>query len=159
MRVPRFTGFTSSSPTASRTKSRTRGRDTKAEVLLRAELSKRRLRYRLHRGDLPGRPDIVFVSAKVVIFCDGDFWHGRRWRERRKRLARGSNAPYWLAKIKSNIMRDRRNNQLLTEAGWTVLRLWETDILTDPVSAANKVETAVKASRCVSGEDQEKLTR
>jgi len=143
-KVPRFSSFKPASEIASRIKQRNRSRDTKAEVLLRKELWRRGLRYRLHARDLPGKPDIVFRGVRVVVFCDGDFWHGRRWRERQKKLARGANAPYWTAKIAANVARDRRTTRLLRAEGWTVLRLWETDVLRDVGRAAGRVEAAVK---------------
>ena len=140
-KVPRFTNFTPASETASRIKQRNRSRDTRAEVLLRKELWRRGLRYRLHASDLPGKPDIVFRSARVVVFCDGDFWHGRRWHHRREKLARGANAPYWTAKIAANVARDRRNTRALQRSGWTVIRLWETDILRDGGRAVDRVKS------------------
>jgi DNA mismatch endonuclease (patch repair protein) len=143
-KVPRFSGFQPASETSSRIKQRNRSRDTKAEVVLRKELWNRGLRYRLHASDLPGKPDIVFRRARVAVFCDGDFWHGRRWRERQEKLARGSNAPYWTAKIGANVARDRRNTRLLRAAGWIVVRLWETDVLRDVTRAATKVERVVR---------------
>jgi len=144
LKVPRFSSFKPASETASRIKQRNRSRDTKAEVLLRKELWRRGLRYRLHVSDLPGKPDIVFRRVRVVVFCDGDFWHGRRWHSRREKLARGANAPYWTAKIAANVARDRRNTRLLRAAGWTVVRLWETDVLRDVARAAGRVEGAVR---------------
>jgi DNA mismatch endonuclease (patch repair protein) len=143
-KVPRFSSFKSTSETASRIKQRNRSRDTKAEVLLRKELWRRGLRYRLHALDLPGKPDIIFRRARVVVFCDGDFWHGRRWRQRLEKLSRGANAPYWTAKIAANVARDRRHTRALRKAGWTVVRLWETDILRNVEMAAARVETAVR---------------
>jgi DNA mismatch endonuclease, patch repair protein len=143
-KVPRFSSFKPTSEAASRIKQRNRSRDTKAEVLLRKELWRRGLRYRLHARDLPGKPDIVFRSARVVVFCDGDFWHGRRWRQRRQKLAGGANALYWTAKIAANVARDRRNNRALRAAGWNVIRLWETEILKDVARAAEKVEKTVR---------------
>ncbi|HEX8619035.1 MAG TPA: very short patch repair endonuclease [Thermoanaerobaculia bacterium] len=142
-KVPRFSSFKPASETASQIKRRNRSRDTKAEVLLRKELWRRGLRYRLHASDLPGKPDIVFRRARVVVFCDGDFWHGRDWRTRREKLARGTNAPYWTAKIAANVARDRRNTRLLRAAGWRVIRLWETTILRDPLRAAERIERAM----------------
>ena len=144
-KVPRYSSFKPTSETASRIKQRNRSRNTKAEVLLRKDLWRRGLRYRLHALDLPGKPDIVFRHARVVVFCDGDFWHGRRWKQRREKLARGSNAPYWTAKIAANVARDRRNTRALQRLGWTVVRLWETEILRDVSWAAAKVEKTVMA--------------
>jgi DNA mismatch endonuclease (patch repair protein) len=146
-KVPRFSSFKPASETASRIKQRNRSRDTKAELLLRKELWRRGLRYRLHAPDLPGKPDIVFRRAKVAIFCDGDFWHGRSWRERHERLSRGSNAPYWTAKIAANVARDRRNTRSLRAAGWTVVRLWETDILRNVSREAGKVARTLTVPR------------
>jgi DNA mismatch endonuclease (patch repair protein) len=145
-KVPRYSSFKPASETASRIKQRNRSRDTKAEVLLRKELWRRGLRYRLHAADLPGKPDIVFRRARVVVFCDGDFWHGRRWRERVEKLARGSNAAYWTAKIAANMARDRRTTRRLRAAGWTVVRLWETDVLGDVARVARRVERTVMSA-------------
>jgi len=142
-KVPRFSSFTPASETASRIKQRNRSRDTRAEVLLRKELWRRGLRYRLHVSGLPGKPDIVFRRARVVVFCDGDFWHGRSWQQRREKLDRGSNAPYWTAKIAANVARDRRNTRLLRAKGWTVVRLWETNVLRDIARAVERVERAM----------------
>jgi DNA mismatch endonuclease (patch repair protein) len=144
--VPRFTNFKAASEATSRIKKRNRSRDTKAEVTLRKELWRRGLRYRLHASDLPGKPDIVFRRARVAVFCDGDFWHGRGWRQRRQKLARGSNAAYWTAKIAANVSRDRRNTRLLRASGWTVVRLWETDVLHDVATIAARVASVVRAS-------------
>ena len=146
-KVPRYSSFKPASETASRIKQRNRSRNTKAEVLLRKELWRRGLRYRLHAADLPGKPDIVFRRARVVVFCDGDFWHGRRWRERMEKLARGSNAAYWTAKIAANMARDRRTTRRLRAAGWIVVRLWETDVLGDVARVARRVERTVMRTR------------
>lgn len=105
------------------------------------------LRYRKNVKTLPGKPDIVFPPARIVVFCDGDFWHGRNWPGLRAKLKEGTNADYWQAKIKSNIKRDKRNTALLEKAGWQVIRLWETDIEKDPVAAANYVRKAVNARK------------
>jgi len=97
--------------------------------MLRSHLWRLGCRYRIDVSNLPGRPDIVFPKARLVVFCDGDFWHGRRWAERRRKLRTGHNADYWVRKIGRNIERDRQNTALLEKAGWTVLRFWEGDIL------------------------------
>lgn len=102
-----------------------RGKDTRAEQLLRHALRTAGIRYRTYVS-LPGKPDIVVVGAKIAVFVDGDFWHGRNWRLLRLKLdAR------WRKKILSNRARDRRVSRALQSAGWTVLRLWETDIHED----------------------------
>src|SRR6516225_4042686 len=80
IRSPTFKGFTPASKASSRTKQANRATDTGPELLLRHALWALGLHYRKHVTHLPGRPDIVFSRARVVVFCDGDFWHGRNWR-------------------------------------------------------------------------------
>ena len=101
--------------------------DTRCELALRRELWRRGLRYRVHYPGLPGRPDILFPPQRLVIFCDGDFWHGRDLSARLAKLARGHNATYWVAKVRGNVDRDVRQTRTLEELGWAVLRYWETD--------------------------------
>jgi DNA mismatch endonuclease (patch repair protein) len=95
---------------------------------------------------LPGKPDIVFPRQRAAIFCDGDFWHGRNLEMRLARLVRGHNAPYWVDKIRTNVARDRLNTARLEEAGWRVLRLWETDILRDPAATVTLVAAVLGRS-------------
>lgn len=73
----------------------------------------------------------MIPSQRIVIFCDGDFWHGRNWNKRRRTLASGSNARYWIAKIESNMQRDARLRRRLRREGWSVIRVWESDIHRD----------------------------
>jgi DNA mismatch endonuclease (patch repair protein) len=146
MATPRFTG-SPSSELASKVKRLTRGRDTRPELLLRRALWALGLRYRVVCRGLPGRPDIVFARARVVIFCDGDFWHGKNWRTRKRKLLRGSNSEYWVAKIESNIIRDRRTTARLKANGWTVIRLWESEIVAQLPTAVGKVEAVLRERR------------
>ena len=101
------------------------------------------LRYRVNVATLPGRPDIVFGRARLAVFCDGDFWHGRDFRKRIERLSTGHNAPYWVAKIRGNVERDQRNQALLESDGWTVLRFWETDILKDLGTVVMRIAASI----------------
>lgn len=110
--------------------------------MLRSLLWRRGRRFRKHVRDLPGRPDLVFVAARVCVFVDGDFWHGRSV-VRRRALATGANGAYWTAKIQTNRARDRRQEAELRRWNWTVLRLWETDVLANVDWAADKVERAL----------------
>lgn len=147
----RFDQFQPSSEKASRIASKIRAEDTKAEQLLRSALWRMGFRFRKNLRTLPGKPDVVLTKARVVVFCDGDFWHGRNWKARKAQLQRGSNAAYWTAKIEANIERDRRRNRELNALKWKVLRLWETDILQDPEQAARKVAACVIATRAGRG--------
>lgn len=103
--------------------SRVRAKDTEPERIIRSALHQRGLRFRKHREDLPGKPDIVFVSAKVVVFVDGDFWHGYEFDVWEMDLS-----PFWRKKISDNIKRDQRNSKRLCNMGWRVIRIWEHDI-------------------------------
>jgi DNA mismatch endonuclease (patch repair protein) len=119
-------------------------RDTKPELLLRRALWAQGLRYRVDVSDLPGRPDVVFSGPRVAVFCDGDFWHGRGLAQRLARLKDGHNGSYWVAKIAANVERDVRHRASLEQAGWLVMRFWETDIRVCPEAAAAAVLRAVR---------------
>lgn len=142
--TPSYKGLKPASELASRIKRNNRCDNTKPEIILRSELWKRGLRYRTNVKDLPGKPDIVFSKYRVVIFCDGDFWHGRNWRTLKKKLETGNNAAYWIAKISTNMKRDKRNTILLEELGWRVIRVWEKDIKQNLSEIASRIETLVK---------------
>ena len=92
---------------------------------------------------MPGNPDIVFMRARVAVFCDGDFWHGRNWPQLRKQLARRANPDYWLAKITYNMRRDLRLRRQLRRAGWTIVRCWESQIRENPARQAGRVAKAL----------------
>ena len=102
--------------------SRIRGRNTKPELLLRRALFAQGLRYRLHRKDLPGTPDLVFSKFKAVIFVHGCFWHGHGCH---LFVLPRQNRDFWKAKIATNQNRDHRAEMELRRQGWRVLRIWE----------------------------------
>ena len=101
--------------------------DTKPEVILRKALWNKGLRYRKNYAALPGKPDIVLTRQKIAIFVDGDFWHARGHQENPGEQV-GTNKEFWQKKLTRNVERDREVNDALTEAGWLVLRFWESDI-------------------------------
>lgn len=138
-RAPSFNGFTSSSETHSRAKRANRSSNTRPELTLRKALHRLGLRFRLKTEHLPGRPDLIFPRARIVIFCDGDFWHGRDWDNLRCSLRRRANADYWIAKIGYNRERDIVVTRQLERDGWRVIRLWESEILQDPEGTAKRV--------------------
>lgn len=144
--TPSFRGLCASSEQASvAARGASKKRKTRCEQVLRRELWRRGLRYRLECVALPGSPDIVFPSHRVVIFCDGDFWHGRDLSERLAILARGHNAAYWVAKVQRNVERDQCQTKTLEASGWIVLRFWETDILRHVSDVADQIAAAIKA--------------
>jgi DNA mismatch endonuclease (patch repair protein) len=138
--APTFAGLKAASAASSRAKRANRKRDTRHELLLRRTLRKLGVRFRTHDTGLPGCPDIVLRDAHVVVFCDGDFWHGRRWPTLKRALARRANADYWIAKIQANRRRDSQKRRLLRRLGWTVISFWETDIKRNPERAALTVK-------------------
>ena len=147
-RVPRYETLNPSSAAASRAaRGSSRKRDTACELVLRRALWALGLRYRVDVRTLPGRPDIVFARERVVVFCDGDFWHGRDLSERLSKLQRGHNAPYWTSKISTNVARDRRHDADLLADDWLVLRFWETDIVKAPASVAQQIAITLRDRR------------
>lgn len=112
-----------------------RSKNTKPEIALRQAL--RALGYpgyRLHRKELPGCPDIAFISRKVAVFVDGAYWHGHPeyWHPE-------TASPYWLAKITRNQERDRLASEALERMGWEVIRLWDFEVNADPQACAEQV--------------------
>jgi DNA mismatch endonuclease (patch repair protein) len=99
-----------------------RSRDTKPEVLLRSELHARGFRFRIHRKDLPGRPDIVLPKHRAVIQVHGCFWHGHHCQLFKYPA---TNTEFWRQKIGQNRARDQRSEEALLALGWRVLTVWE----------------------------------
>ncbi|MFI7125727.1 very short patch repair endonuclease [Nonomuraea sp. NPDC050153] len=119
-----------------------RGRDTRPELALRRAVHALGLRYRVCVRPLPAvrrTADLVFTKAKVAVFMDGCFWHGCPDHHTKS----ATNAAYWADKVRRNRERDAETDQLLAEAGWTVVRIWEHE---DPFSSAGKVAERVRAA-------------
>ncbi len=119
--------------------SRVRNRDTSLERMVRSELHRRGLRFRKHVRTLPGHPDVVFPRARVVVFVDGDFWHGYRFPRWQDKLT-----AFWQEKIGCNRRRDTTNFRRLRRQGWTVIRLWGHEVLEDVAQCATTVVAAVE---------------
>lgn len=105
---------------------RVKGRDTTPELKVRRLLTGLGARYRLHRKDLPGKPDIVMTGRRLAIFVHGCFWHGHD-------CARGARVPkanrdYWLGKVGRNRERDVESRAALEAAGWRVETIWECEM-------------------------------
>lgn len=115
--------------------SRIRSKNTGPEITFRKLLFARGIRgYRIHY-DLPGKPDIVFVKKKIAIFIDGCFWHKcpEDFQEPETRKE------FWMNKINSNVARDEKNNKILQDDGWIVLRFWEHEIRKNPEDVVRRM--------------------
>jgi len=123
--------------------SRIHNKDTKIEVTLRKELWSRGLRYRKNDSVIFGHPDIAFISKKVVVFCDSEFWHGFDWENRKNDIR--SNRDFWIPKIERNMKRDIEVNEALEAQGWVVLRFWGRDIEKNLSECADKIEETVRS--------------
>lgn len=134
--------------TTSAIMARVRGRDNKAEMLLRKELFRRGYRYRLYDKEIPGTPDIVFASARVAVYVDGDFWHGRALleggEEALHHVFRTERRSYWIDRIKRNVDRDKRSRLAARRLGWRTVRVWERDVLNDVSDAALFIERIIR---------------
>lgn len=119
-----------------------KNKDSKIEILLRKELWCRGIRYRKNVTRIYGKPDIAFISKKIAVFCDSEFWHGHNWEERKSDFK--SNQQFWIPKIERNIQRDKEVNQILQEQGWIVLRFWGKDIKRDPAACADLIVKVLK---------------
>ena len=126
------------SPLVSAQMSRMPTKNTTPELLLRRELFRRRLRYRIHRADLPGRPDIAFATARVAVFVDGCFWHACP--------AHGSlpknNREWWQSKFDATRERDRVKDDSLRSFGWEPIHVWEHE---DVAESADRIEKLIAA--------------
>jgi DNA mismatch endonuclease (patch repair protein) len=117
---------------------RIRGKNTQPELQLARALHVLGYAPEHHAGDLAGRPDFVYRNARVVVFVDGDFWHGWHFQAWRHKLTR-----QWELKISANRARDARKRRALRRDGWTVIRIWEHQIKRDLPSCVDRVGSAL----------------
>ncbi len=122
--------------------SRVRSSGTEIEKKLGKTLWAAGVRYRKQYKKLIGKPDFVVVWAKVAIFCDSSFWHGRNWATAQTEIK--SNRGFWISKIESNMRRDNQVNVALTNLGWRVFRFWDEDIRADAAKCASLVVDAME---------------
>lgn len=114
----------------SRIMGRIRGRDTMPELRVRRALKSLGVGYRVDMSGVPGRPDIVMMGRRKVIFVHGCFWHGHTCK---KGHLPKSNEVYWTTKIGRNIERDARNQLLLMQRGWSCLVIWECELKNEEI--------------------------
>ena len=120
-----------------------KSKDTDIEIMLRRELWNRGYRYRKNDKSLPGTPDIVLGKYKIVVFCDGEFFHGKDWEVLKPRLMKSNNSEYWISKISRNITHDNEVNKALLFKGWTVIRFWGNDIKRDVDGCIKVIEETI----------------
>jgi DNA mismatch endonuclease, patch repair protein len=123
---------------------RVKGKNTSPELMVRKALTALGARYRLHRADLPGKPDIVMPGRRLALFVHGCFWHGHD-------CARGARVPkanrdYWLGKVAGNRARDQRSREALVALGWRVETIWECD-LKDATALSQRLLALLAAER------------
>lgn len=100
---------------------------------------------------LPGSPDIAILKHRIAVFIDGEFWHGKDWENRKVRLK--NNREYWIEKIEENMARDLRNDQLLTQAGWTPIHFWEKEVMKNLATCIAEIEETILAQLIDSADD------
>ncbi len=106
--------------------SRVKGKDTKPEIIVRSIIHGFGFRFRNHKSNLPGNPDVILPKYHKAVFVHGCFWHGHKNCKRATRPS--SNTAFWKTKLDGNINRDKRNIRLLKSQGWQVLVIWECEI-------------------------------
>ena len=121
---------------------RIKGKNTGPELALGSALKRLGFRWESHPSDLPGRPDFVFRKWRLVVFVDGDFWHGWRFSVWRDKLT-----VKWDIKIALTRRRDARVHRTLRRAGWGVLRIWEHQLECDFEKCVQRVSALLKSSR------------
>jgi len=114
--------------------SRVRGTNTALEKKIFSYLRKERIYFQKHYRKAPGSPDLALPKKKLCVFIDGDFWHGKRFKETSRKLT-----PFWRDKISTNIDRDIRNKRKLKKLGWRVLSVWESDLKKKPEKTLTKI--------------------
>jgi DNA mismatch endonuclease (patch repair protein) len=113
--------------------SRIRGKNTKIDLMMNEILDDLRYSYEMY-PKVPGNPDFVIRKKQIAIFCDGDFWHGYRYHEKKK-----PGKKFWRDKIETNMKRDKRVSRNLRADGWSVLRFWEHDIEKNPEKCKSRI--------------------
>lgn len=134
----------------SRIMSSIRSKDTKPEMIVRRLLHRAGYRYRLHRRDLPGNPDLIFEGRQKVIFVHGCFWHQHEAEACRDGRKPKSNTGYWHEKLERNVARDRAAVEQLSVQGWQTLIVWECETK-DEAALGDRLRGFLGPAMCHSG--------
>lgn len=111
---------------------------TTPEILLQKALRKEKIKFQKNCVAVTGKPDIALIDKKIAVFVDGEFWHGYRWKQKKKKIK--DNRDYWVPKIERNIVRDRKNNKELRKSGWQVIRFWQQQLIKDLPKCIQKIK-------------------
>lgn len=122
--------------------SRIKNKDTKPEIITRSMLHRMGYRFRLHRKDLPGKPDIVLPKYKTVILVHGCYWH--RHKGCKYAYNPKSRIEFWQKKFKENIKRDNKQKRALNQLGWNVIVVWECETKT-PIKLENELRKKISS--------------
>lgn len=114
--------------------SRIRGTNTKIDLKMKRLLTDHKYKFEMY-PKMFGNPDFVLKRKKIIIYCDGDFWHGFRYYDKKKPAKK-----FWRDKIEGNMRRDQRYARKLRSEGWSVLRFWEHDIEKNPEKCIRKIK-------------------
>lgn len=125
--------------------SRIRSKNTEPELVLYRKLKEAGLKFKKHYS-LPGKPDAVFLTEKLVIFVDGEYWHGKGFSKWKNKLSQ-----FWLDKINSNIKRDRIIRRRLRKDGWQIFRVWGKDIIREPDKYLQEIRSLISERRKKNG--------
>ncbi|MBV9159915.1 MAG: very short patch repair endonuclease [Candidatus Kaiserbacteria bacterium] len=117
-----------------------RAKNTGIEKKVFSHLRKNRIHFQRHYSKVPGKPDIAVPSKKIAVFIDGDFWHGYKFDQWRRRIPR----EYWREKIASNIARDTKNRRALRRKGWKVMRVWGHELVKKPEQTLARIQRFLK---------------
>lgn len=118
-----------------------RGKDTRPEMLVRRELHRLGFRFRLHRKDLPGKPDLALRRYSAVVFVHGCYWH--RHQGCRYATTPATRPEFWKEKFQANVRRDRRDQTALRDAGWRVFVIWECALRREKAGAVARLARAL----------------
>ena len=146
IKVPRFneeSGFYTT-PERSKIMGKIRGKNTKPEMAFRKALYAQGYRYRIDYRKLTGKPDIVLKKYRIVIFIDGEYWHGYNWEERKPKIK--TNREFWIAKIERNMQRDAEVNRTLEDLGYKIFRFWENEIKKELERCLSEVVSYIERS-------------
>jgi len=114
--------------------SRVKSKNTKPELLMFSMLKEAGIKFEKHYA-IYGKPDIAFPEYKIAIFIDGEFWHGKNYKN-----LKNTTSPFWVKKIEDNLKRDRRTARKLRKDGWHILHLWDKRVLRNPQQSLLRVK-------------------